>query len=908
MKPSSKTQKNYKIRTKAGGPLKSRAKKSEKKVNKENDNPNQHSVRKVVRIELNNDPEQLMVEGVNNAIYEYLIKLDMKRTLQCFKKELKGTRFQPLEDFHKMMIGYFEQGKMEEFFKCWDYYIPLSLRKHDKNTIKAEFFLMIFFCIYDIHPYVDRIDRKLRLGSVGDVENDNGAISDDQIFSYIRKEKINFKESVDEIEDLADIDLKGYERAMCLFREYLNRQGDELTKLDELIPYFALPYLKEPTNHPTFRKLFSRSWVVKIKKLLFNFLGSLYHPETKPFLIGLYERFFTNPNKDEFISRNVSRVTTNSIRNKDERGSPSMINENKELMIHIKSLQAKIDELEHDRLRESNKHVKTFENAEELFAVLKESFDLNATLIDFAQMFKSGREFFVEKAEKKFAELRELVSEDSFKSKAENSLINELKSKESESNRFNKELLKMNLTENIGKNFVFFDVTKLKDSLIKDNDGSIRKDFLSFSKQLISCSDDYMKRAYAIIFMEEDLLGLKQNNPEYSYTMFLDNEDHSLLYLNLLNDLTIDFYFRQNLSKENSFIGQLITLFKESSQEAEKEQLILQILQKMSLQAKTQKEMIENGIIQKIISLFQNNRENLTSLSIEYLSALLLNLTLNPAGLVIVENYKNFKLFEIFLDILKDCPFSLRHFINGLLYSFFVSKKLRDKFNDKGHRETLFEQYSVLDDIFQRQLDHINERLRTSEEVSLQDSMKETDDTDNLLSCPEIDKNVDSIILQLKETYKLFFTDNVKTYSKYQFDIVTDYFEQFFKEDNDTISFNVTNSEAPLNRPSTPTYFGTAGNKQIKKSIFEKYNMDYNSQITYSSDQSNKEFKKAESEVKKSMYNEMKDSGKFNEPVEDDEPEQGNEQEEAETEGKEEFKEGFTSKPKIPRTPTLIQK
>lgn len=84
------------------------------------------------------------------------------------------------------------------FFAMWNRYLPYNLRMKDEEAKKLEFYLQIYFLIYEIHPKVGR----------------KGAA--------LRKNTISF------------------------FKAYLETKGQELSKTTEFLPYYALPYVQRP--------------------------------------------------------------------------------------------------------------------------------------------------------------------------------------------------------------------------------------------------------------------------------------------------------------------------------------------------------------------------------------------------------------------------------------------------------------------------------------------------------------------------------------------------------------------------------------------------------------------------------------------------------------------------------------
>jgi hypothetical protein len=58
--------------------------------------------------------------------------------------------------------------------------------------------------------------------------------------------------------------------ALTHFKVYLEEKGAELAKFPELIPFFALPYVKHPKEHASFNHLFTQKWVSNIRENLIH--------------------------------------------------------------------------------------------------------------------------------------------------------------------------------------------------------------------------------------------------------------------------------------------------------------------------------------------------------------------------------------------------------------------------------------------------------------------------------------------------------------------------------------------------------------------------------------------------------------------------------------------------------------
>ena len=58
------------------------------------------------------------------------------------------------------------------------------------------------------------------------------------------------------------------QQELTKFKDYLKVQGNELSKMPDLLPYFALPVVKNPAQHPTFSVIFTQEWVLDIRQQL----------------------------------------------------------------------------------------------------------------------------------------------------------------------------------------------------------------------------------------------------------------------------------------------------------------------------------------------------------------------------------------------------------------------------------------------------------------------------------------------------------------------------------------------------------------------------------------------------------------------------------------------------------------
>lgn len=63
--------------------------------------------------------------------------------------------------------------------------------------------------------------------------------------------------------------------AMAAFKGLLESKGKYLSEVKEFLPYFALPYIQDPTSHPvTIAQIFKPEWLQSIKAQLISYLDT----------------------------------------------------------------------------------------------------------------------------------------------------------------------------------------------------------------------------------------------------------------------------------------------------------------------------------------------------------------------------------------------------------------------------------------------------------------------------------------------------------------------------------------------------------------------------------------------------------------------------------------------------------
>lgn len=140
-------------------------------------------------------------------------------------------------------LSAFDRGEGEELFTLWESYVPPLVRKRDRTCAKLEFYLHIYFAVYPLHANNDRRDTAA-LGA-----------------------------------------------SMERFKRYLETNGATLSATAEFLAYYALPYVPQLTEHPAFRELLTPGWAGALRQRVAEFLRTTPQLASEPKLLTIYRSY-----------------------------------------------------------------------------------------------------------------------------------------------------------------------------------------------------------------------------------------------------------------------------------------------------------------------------------------------------------------------------------------------------------------------------------------------------------------------------------------------------------------------------------------------------------------------------------------------------------------------------------------
>lgn len=744
------------------------------------------------------DQNDLIINGLYNAIHEFLIKRNFHSTVDAFQEEIIHQAHKPPKtNYDNNLVDAFDEGKRELFFLTWKKYVPMGLRMNDEVTIKLEFFLHIYFAVFPMHP--------------------------------ILKNRIPNQSAII------------VKREQNIFKDYLNTQGNELTKMNELLPYFAQSCVKDPSTHPTFNKIFSQDWVIELRNQLINFINAMYSLNSQPFLVHMYQTYMDIQSKDsnqvlkdenntsnQNINQNDNTINNNSNHMYNDNMSENNFNNkadtttihskkgmekqdmvqyveeletnNKELVDILQDYHNKYKDLEtaHSNLKNAHESSQTIQQKWATFS--KEIQDLSEELfkISFTNDNTDKQASPKNKYSQKIKEFRDFLSLN---------MADQRMGADKENQKFN-------VNNSIDKHPVKLfsqNYEKLKGFMCSTDTES--EEICSTIQQALrkrQTKYDQRTRTQVIYaFIQADVLDIKcprDKSAIYEILFTYKKRDIRLSISRLANIFANDYIGRCYLAENDKFIELLINILKSEGGESSIRRNILGILQKISLRKNPQTTMINNELIETILQILNNEASTLNNYSQEYFTALLMNLSLRNDGKNACEN-ASCDIIKIQFNLLSHESLQVKTFVNGTLYSILTKNSMKQKAKAIDLESKLLEQKASQDERFQQQIDYIIEQMNseTEQRDENDNSFTEENDYDNF---GDEEGFVEEQSVDEDDTNDIgeeFLKENFLA-SADQEQIQQNYKPNYSNEQKDkTQMVNRSINYKPMNRPTTPS-------------------------------------------------------------------------------------------------------
>lgn len=184
---------------------------------------------------------------------------------------------------------------------------------------------------------------------------------------------------------------------------------------------------------------------------------------------------------------------------------------------------------------------------------------------------------------------------------------------------------------------------------------------------------------------------------------------------------------RTYLLQDSQMVQALIQVLYRESEDTTLRQNAIGTLQKLSLRRRPQATMIDLHMIEWLCDVLRHSPD-LSEYSLEYSTALLMNLSLRTAGKNMCEDL-SLGVLQLLQSLLEHENPQVRTYINGTLYSILSRPVLKVRARDMGLESKLRRLLSNSDEMLQKQIQYIIDQLNADgEESSLSDEDADDDD------------------------------------------------------------------------------------------------------------------------------------------------------------------------------------
>ncbi|XP_005730387.1 lisH domain-containing protein ARMC9 isoform X2 [Pundamilia nyererei] len=598
-------------------------------------------------------------------IKEYLKFEEFEETLHSFEKECKSKgrllskpRGNTLKDsktrvIQKDLLSSFDDGDHRVFFELWTENIPHRVKDTDAEAQGLEFYLYIHFTIYPLRRHPVGHDRA------------------------------------------------EFEERVSFFRQYLETRGGALSQTTEFLPYYALPFVPNPTVHPSFKELFQDSWMPKLRDKLEQFLSVILKPSNSPRLMTLYKE-----------------------------GGRSTKEATQQLQLQLAESDRRITSY----VRKFNKMQADYHNL----------IGITAELVDSLEATVSGKmispEYLQNVCVRLFSsQMRQSVMQSTDFTRPGTGYY----SMSPYDDGYASSMLRASIAPQRPKDVPMLpslDYEKLKKDLIE---GSERLQSLllqamrwRLTRSLPGEQRDTVLQAY----ISNDLLECYSTKEKtVLHLMRSTNEIVRQYMARLINAFA-------SLAEGRVYLSQIPILLKhltETLRKEEKESLtrenVLVALQKLSLRRSQQTAMIADDLIGWLVDELQDS-DCLSDYNLEYSAALLMNLCLRTKGKrKCAENAKH--VLKVLTDLLGHENHEIWPYVNGALYSILCIPSVRQEAREMSVEEILRCYIKEENPNLNRQIEFIIKQLNSAEEEGPEsDEEEEEDDNDEDLMEIDIDK------------------------------------------------------------------------------------------------------------------------------------------------------------------------
>ena len=667
---------------------------------------------------------------ISSLIHDYLYKRNYLKTLDIFQQELsekiRSNKYYSFLYNNKtpydssLLLNHFISGNKQQFMDQWKLIIPNNLKLTEPSLFKLDFNIHIYFSIFPL------------LKPNSNINNPN-------------TQKI-LKQNMEE------------------FKIYLEQNNTEQFKIQEFLPYYALPYIPDPRKNPAYANLFTPEWVKCIIEQIQRCLD-YYTPNNGikfPILYDLTKgkkiitinntitynnnndinddgnEFYEGKIKDLIKENKIMSEENNILKTKDQKNKKIFLDAQKNwcnlaldilsYSFDLISLYYKmnnnhkdndVEEINNKFLKYQNFLVKNFEELEKTNKISQ------VTNIQTSQEKKKEEIQIIDNNENKTENKMDKKIDSNIKNNTNNMSINYKAINQNVKNLFNSsikkdlDIQKNEIIKKERENQVIYtyknsllDIKKFIQALnhqIYIEDEKLVHIFQEIRLRLYNKENKELRELtlYEIFFY--DLFGCLSKSSTL-FKQLLSNKNLNLEVMKLVNSLANYMTGKNYLLSKNTLIEDIVKCMIAEKNDTELRQNCLGTIQKFTLRKNPQNKLIELNVIHYLVDIFTYQSNSLSDYSKEYGLALLMNLSLRKEGKEKFEAVGE-KILKILIKFLNYENIQILTCINGLLYLLLKKKKIREIAKSLGVEQKLEELKNINDEQLSKQIKYILDEL-----------------------------------------------------------------------------------------------------------------------------------------------------------------------------------------------------
>ncbi|XP_042178824.1 lisH domain-containing protein ARMC9 isoform X1 [Oncorhynchus tshawytscha] len=505
-------------------------------------------------------------------------------------------------------------------------------------------------------------------------------------------------------------DRADFEVRITHFKHYLETRGAALSQTTEFLPYYALPFVPNPVVHPSFRDLFQESWIPEMKRELEKFLTVTLKVSDTPRLLSLY--------------KDGGRNTKDTIQ---------------QLRLQL----AEAEKRTSSYMRRFNKMQADHHNL----------IGVTAELVDSLEATVSGK----------------MISPEYLQSVCVRLFSSQLRQSAAQSIDFTRpgtgyysmspyddgyasSLLRASIVPQRPKEVPLLpslDYDKLKRDLLGGSDRLKALLLQALCWRLTRSLQGEQRDTVLQAYVSNDLLDYHSTRQKPVLLLMRSKNEMVRQYMaRLINAFASLAEGRVYLSQVPSLLRLLIESLRTEEKDSVSRENVLGALQKLSLRRSQQSAMIEDGLIDWLVDELQDS-DCLSDYTLEYAVALLMNLCLRTRGKrKCAENPKY--VLKVLTDLLGHENHEIRPYVNGTLYSILCIHAVREEAKEMSMEEILHCYSKEENPELNRQIEFIIKQLNSgevTEEGPESDDEEEDDDDEEDAIETDLDKEE---VLQLQ--------------------------------------------------------------------------------------------------------------------------------------------------------------